>query len=94
MRKPDEANHVESVDSITVSVGYKLTIRDVMHYFKKECISSNNEKLLSFLFRRVIVEATAMKKAHEKFTPALMNLIQKAQCVLKIEIVLNNKGLL
>ena len=34
-----------------------------------------------------------MKEAHEKPAPALMNLIQEAQCVLKIEIALNNRSL-
>ena len=43
--------------------------------------------------RRVIVAATAMKKTHEKSAPVLMNLIQEAQCVLKIEIALDNRGL-
>ena len=48
---------------------------------------------MSPLPRRVIVVVTAMKKTHKEPVPVLMNLIQEAQCVLKIEIALNNRGL-
>ena len=48
---------------------------------------------MGLLPRRVVVAATAMEEAHKKSTPALVNLIQKAWCVLKIGIALDNKGL-
>ena len=47
----------------------------MIHYFKKKCVLNNNVKSLTPLFRRVVVVTTAMKKAYEKPTPTLMNLI-------------------
>ena len=93
MREPDEANCAESVSGMTTSVRHKLAIRDVTHHLKKGCTSSGNKEPLGPLLRRVIIRATAMKEAYEKPAPTLMNLIQEAQCVLKIEIALNNRGL-
>ena len=68
-----------------------------MHYSEEECTSSDNVELLIPLFRRVIIVATAIKKAHKESTPVLINLIQKTQlkdaCVFKIEITLNSECL-
>ena len=75
MREPNKANCIESVGGITTSMGHKLVIRDVTHYSEKECTSSGNEESYRFLFRRVVVEIIAMKKAYKKSVSALMNLI-------------------
>ena len=93
MREPNKANCTESIGNMTILMRCKLTIRNVTHHLKKKYTPNSNEKSLNLLLRRVIVEATAMKKAHKKPAPALMNLIQEAQCVFKIEIALNNRGL-
>ena len=75
MREPDEANCAKNVGSTTVSVKCKLIIRDVTHYFEKKCTHSSNERPLNSLSRKVVVGATAMKKAHKKFVFVLINLI-------------------
>ena len=75
MKEPDEANCAESINDMTTLMKHKLVIRDVIHHFEKECTLNDNEKSLSFLLRRVVVEVTVMKKTHKKFVSALMNLI-------------------
>ena len=68
------------------------------HHFKEKCTSSDNVKSLTFLFRRVVIAATAMKKTYKKPASALMNLIWETQlkdaCVFKIEIALDSECLL
>ena len=98
MKELNEADHTEHINSMTTLMRHKLAIQDVTHHLKKECTPSSNVGPLTFLPRRVIVAATAMKKAHKKPAPALMNLIQEAQLqdahILKIGIALDSGHLL
>ena len=74
-KKLNKTNCEEHVGSITTLMRCKLIIWDVMHYFEKECTSSGIVKSLTSLFKKIVVAATVMKKAHEKPAPALINLI-------------------
>ena len=75
MKKPDKGNCAECVGDIITLIRYKLIIRNVTHHFKKECTSNDNEKSLSFLFRKVVIKVTAMKEIHKKSVFVLINLI-------------------
>ena len=95
--KLNEADHIEHVNSMTILVRCKLTIWNVMHHFKEECAFNDNVKLLTSLFRSIVVAVTVMKKTHKKPILTLMNLIWEAQLqdayVFKIEIALNSECL-
>ena len=75
MRELNKANYIECINDITALIKYKLTIWNVMHYFKKKCTFNDNVKLLTFLLKRIVIMIIMMKKIYKKFISALINLI-------------------